>query len=198
MIRLLALVLVLLSVDTAHAHRLRLFATVAGADISGYAYFVGGGRPSGATIRITTPGGRELARLLTDENGAFRTTAGERIDHVLTVDIGDGHRASTTIAAVDLPATLPRPADADALPSGSAATPVNAVTAAGTTACDIEVITTRIEQGMAHEIGHLRAALDANEARVRWSDVLGGLGTVFGVAGLWMMGAARRKLAGAR
>jgi nickel transport protein len=182
-----ALTAFLFAAAPAEAHRLRVFAAVVGGDIEGRAWFVGGGRPIGARVRATTPDGRELATTTTDSAGTFRFPITDRIDHLVSVDTGDGHAATMRVAV----------STAEVAPGADVGMPADPVLQpARDCAAAPDDLAARIETAVAREIAQVRADLDAHESRVRLSDVAGGLGTVFGIAGLWMMIAARRKLAG--
>jgi nickel transport protein len=176
----------------AEAHSLRIFATVIGADIQGHAFFVGGGRPRDALVTITTPRGRALGETRTAEDGTYAFTARERVDHVIRVDAGDGHVATTTIPAARLPDNLPRGTAGEAVP-GQPATTLATETPASC-ALDKPALSAEIERAVAAQVAPLAAGLAEAQARVRLSDILGGLGTLFGLAGVWMMAAARRSL----
>ncbi len=107
----------------AHAHKLKVFATADGAAIDGRVYFVGGAAAPGAAIAVEAPPGTRIATLSTDNDGKFRYEAALRVDHLIIADTGDGHSARFTIAAQDLPASLPEGA--------AVATPPSDATAAG-------------------------------------------------------------------
>lgn len=179
MIRLVAVVLLLWAAP-AQAHKLRLFVTVEGTALVGSAYFSGGGKAMGGAGMAQAPDGSVLERFATAEDGSFRLTARARMDHILSVDSGDGHVATVVVAAEELPASLPmgpasrgRDAAAPDLPPG---TGMEAVEAA-----------------VARQIRPLRQQLDAYEDKVRLHDVLGGIGTIFGVFGIAAWIAARRR-----
>lgn len=76
--RALLLLLALLLAGPAAAHSLRLFAKVEGREVSGYGFFVGGGRPHGAgwSARMA---GLPLAQGETDAEGGFRFEVPEAV-----------------------------------------------------------------------------------------------------------------------
>jgi len=53
--------------------------------------------------------------------------------------------------------------------------------------------TGEIEQAVARQIRPLRAQIDAMESRARFSDIMGGIGTIFGIFGIAAWIAAQRK-----
>jgi nickel transport protein len=162
----LALILLLLGVAPAFAHKIKLFATAEGMSVSGYAYFSGGTRAQGADFAAHV-GERQVFSGKTDDQGAFRFTATESADHRLTVDSGDGHVAGFTIKAEEL---------------GKAAE--TAVAPVTQTATDDGRLTALIEQAVARQIRPLREQLDAYQESARLRDALGGLGFIIGLGGL--------------
>lgn len=171
--------LLLTAASPALAHKLKLFATAQGAEISGYAYFTGGDRAMGAALTAAAPDGTVLFSGVTGTDGGFRFTAARRVDHVLTVDGGDGHQARITLGADVLPPSLPGGTEAEAARALAPAPPPQAAPSAPS--ADIQAL---IEAAVARQIRPLREQLDAYQDQVRWHDVAGGIGTIIGLAGL--------------
>jgi hypothetical protein len=84
MIRALLLLLALALAGPAEAHKLKVFATVEGAEVTGYAFFVGGGRPQGAAWIVTDGAGSEIARGETDAAGGFRAAVPQPVSSAIT------------------------------------------------------------------------------------------------------------------
>ncbi len=198
----LALILLILPAVPALAHRVNLFATAEGAVIVGRAFFSGGGAARNAGIVVLGPEGEPLGETRTDAAGAFRFEARRRVDHRLTLDTGDGHRAEFVVAASLLPADLPAGnAPAGSAPAGSA--PVESAGAAEAPppsstvppaiAAGDAALRTLVEEAMARQIAPLREQILASEDRVRVRDVLGGLGFILGIAGTAFFFLGRRR-----
>jgi nickel transport protein len=128
--------------------------------------------------------------------GAFHFPATVRVDHRLIADAGAGHVAEFTVTAEELPDTLP---GKTLEPLFKEALVVNAVTTAQapplpmtkTAAVSLQRM---IERSVARQIRPLREQLDAYEAKVRWHDVLGGIGYILGIAGVACYWLGRRPL----
>jgi nickel transport protein len=183
----LALALFTLSAAPALAHRLKVFATVVGAEVQGKAYFVGGGpaREVAATLRD----GREtiVATGRTDAEGRFVLTSPVRADLTVVVDAADGHVGRFPIAAARLPVTLPAgdtgaPALADTTTAADATAP-----APGLVSEDV------IGAAVARQIEPLAEQIDALDSALRLRDVLGGIGYIVGLFGLAAFLKARRR-----
>jgi nickel transport protein len=165
----------------AAAHRLKVFATVEGAEIAGYGFFVGGGRAARATVRAEGPGAAPLYAGVADDAGAFRFPAPARGPVTVTLDAGDGHVAAAVLGAE-------RFASAGA---ARAAEPAPAPAAAGDGGLSAAEIAA-IEAAVARQTRPVLEALAAAEARVRFGEVAGGLGVIAGLTGLALWWRGRR------
>ena len=165
----------LLAAGPAAAHKLKVFATLEGAEAVGSAYYAGGEKAAGVPGRILGADGSLVATFATGPDGTFRQTLAARMDHTILVESEDGHAATFTIRADELPRTLP---------GGPAATAAPSVDAAA--------IEAAVEAAVARQVRPLREQLDAYESRTRVHDVMGGVGTIFGLFGLWAWLRSRR------
>lgn len=191
----LAPLLLLLAAAPAEAHGLKVFAAATGAGIEGRVYFAGGHAARGATVQVETADGRRLATTVADADGRFSVDVRERIDHVIIADSGDGHVARFTVAAATLPVSVPEslpPPAPVAAPATAAVASIPPSAAAAGWPAGLEEIVAR---SVAAQIAPLRAQIDAYEDRLRFRDVLGGLGYILGVAGLaaWLWARRRRE-----
>lgn len=152
----------------AQAHKLKVFATAEGAFIIGSAYFAGGGKAMGAEGSLIAADGTTEARFVTAEDGSFRLQARPDAGHVLVVDAGDGHVARFEMRAEG---RIPAPVSATAPSPGM----------------------DELELAVARQIRPLREQLDAYEERVRLHDLMGGIGTIFGLFGVYAWAASRRR-----
>lgn len=162
----------------AEAHRLKLFAQVTGGTIAGYAFYIGGGRPEGADILVETPDGKEVSRLKTGTDGGFRFTPPQPGHYRLTLAAGDGHFANLDISTDGSPAV---------------ASPIPATPSATVLPADLDArIAQAVDAAVARQIRPLLEAYDAAEGRVRFNDLVGGLGWIAGLAGFWAWFRSRR------
>lgn len=199
--------LVALSLATpAEAHRLRVFATVEGGSVSGYGFFVGGGRPAGVAVRAETVDGGEVYHGTTDGEGRFTfPTPAEPTALIITLDPGDGHVAATTLEAGRFgPATDATP------PAGTSPSPAEsgqhqtAGDTAGPGIAPETVIMSRealqvaidrsVEAAVARQVRPLLESYAAAESRLRFNDVAGGIGMIVGLAGIALWISAKNRL----
>ena len=156
----------------AMAHGLHVFATADGQTISGRAYFAGGGPAKRLNIQILAPDGSQIAQTQTDDAGRFSITATRRCDHRIVAETADGHQAEYVLGAAELSSAL--------LP--------------GTENVDLDAALERsLQTIVSQQLQPLREQLDAYEHQVRLRDVLGGIGYIVGVTGIWFYFRAVRR-----
>ncbi|MGA2035339.1 MAG: hypothetical protein ABSG68_24080 [Thermoguttaceae bacterium] len=167
--------LLVLSPAVASAHKLNVFASATGATIHGRAYFSDGSPARNVEVIDLDPAGREILRTTTDQQGNFQIQARSRCDHRLLVQTADGHGGEYKLPAAELPQDLPL--WNGAAPAAPVSTPAQPPPAAeGSLAEQIG--------GLERQIGQLREQLAAYEAKIRFCDVLGGIGYILGLAGI--------------
>lgn len=199
-----AVALVALWAGPAAAHRLKVFATVEAGAVTGYAFFIGGGRPQGAQVIFRTPGGTDLAEAVTDAEGgfSFRPPAPQALEVV--VNAGDGHVAEVLLAADRFgpanaapasagPEPAPQVSDAVTAPAPAAAASAPSATCLPDPAVLAGLVDAAADRAVARQIRPLLEAYEAAEGRVRFNDVMGGIGMIVGLAGTALWVSARRR-----
>ena len=176
----------------AHAHRMQVFASVEGGVVRGEAYYAPGGPVRGAKVEVHDPAGNVLFTLATDDTGAFSFTPAARTHHRIICESGDGHRETFTVFADELPETLPEPEGAGTEPVPAAAESTEPAPPPVAGADDAE-LPEWVSRAVAREVRPLREALARYESRTRFRDILGGIGYVFGVAGVVLLLKTRRR-----
>jgi hypothetical protein len=173
------------------AHKLNVFAQAEGPTIHGRAYFSGGSPAIKIQVTALDAAGHELGRATTDQKGNFSLEAHRRCDYRLVAETGDGHGAEYTVSAAELPAVLPRGDPALAVSVGQppgppgASSPFRPMTegqAAMAAGGDGRVAAEL--QALERQVGRLREQLDENENRLRFRDLVGGIGYILGLAGI--------------
>lgn len=165
----------------AFGHRLKAFATVQSGMVSGYGFFVGGGRATTALVTARSGETHVVDDLPVDAEGNFAFAYAGPGPLRIAVDAGEGHRAELTLAADRF---APRPVAMDA--GGEPACPIDADALA-------DLIDARIEAAVARQTRPVLEALAEAEARLRFSDVVAGIGMIAGMAGAALWATARRR-----
>lgn len=181
---LLAVLILLCGPGPALAHKLKLFVTVEGNEISGYAFFVGGGRPRGAAWQVQDAAGTILQDGVTDDQGSFRWQTPGAAEYTVTVDAGDGHGATATLPAsrfAGVPVPTP-PSPLGAVPDTTAASPADLV--------PMDQLEAQVARAVQRETAPLLARIEEMDSRLRLTDLVSGVFLILGAAGglLWLTG----------
>ena len=166
---------------TASAHKLNVFAHVEGHTIRGNAYFPGNVPAREIQVTAVAPDGRELGRTKTDQEGKFALDIRERSDTKIVAVAEDGHGAEFTVHAAELPEDLPAAAPSAGPTAGPPGPP--AAHPAGQPSLPGQDLPGEI-QALRAQVVELRGQVYDYEQRLRFRDVLGGLGYILGLAGV--------------
>jgi nickel transport protein len=197
-----AIGLVVVGATSAGAHRLKLFVAIDGMTLSGYAFFIGGGRPQDVGFVVKDAFGTEVHRGRTDDHGAFAWTADRPADYVLSVDTGEGHFADEKIPADRFSTAAPgTAAPKQASPVTVADVAANPVAATSSPApIDAETLARLVEaavdRALARQLRPLIEAQNLAEGRLRFNDIMGGVGMIIGLAGIAAWALSRRRKSG--
>ena len=157
--------LALLAAPDASAHGLNLFVRDEGGVVKGNVYFTGGDPAQNMTVSVTDEFGSEFGTTTTDAEGNF-TYSGKRPAgiSIFVASTPDGHRAETKLGSAQPGADAPR------------------------------IVASAVSmKSYAAELTDIHAAIDRLENRLWLRDVIGGIGYIFGLAGLWALWKGRTK-----
>ncbi|MBZ4023113.1 cobalamin biosynthesis protein CbiL [Rhodobacter sp. TJ_12] len=182
---LLSLIFALCAASPAAAHGMKVFAKVVGGEVSGYGFFIGGGRPQGVHWSAAM-GQTALAEGQTDATGGFAFVAPAQITApvTITMNTGDGHIAQATLGPERFGAPPP-PAAAKAAPANSPA-----LSSSAPPQGDIAAV---VEAAVAREVAPLMERLEQLDARMRMTDLMSGIFLIIGLAGIGLWARGRRK-----
>lgn len=196
----LAFALLATMAPAALAHRLKVFAAVEDSAISGYGFFIGGGRTNDATVIIRDGGGREVYRGATGRDGQYSWRPPAPSNFTVVIDTREGHVAEAQIRAERFSEAPSDPTSAMAAPaapkeSHSNAAPANSIMNAEgcASAVDGAGLANLVDKAVARQIRPLLEEYAAAEGRIRFNDVAGGLGMIAGLAGLALWATSRRR-----
>jgi nickel transport protein len=181
----LALAILILCPSRGFAHKLYVFARVEGATIQGRAYFPGDVPAQQTDIIARDPTRRELGRTTTDDDGKFTLTPREHVDYCLLAEAPDGHTGQYIVHASELPDSLPA-ASADAAASKTESAKDHVFAAPAAAESNVRPPTATRDQliELSKQIGALRQEMYDSEQRIRFRDLLGGIGFILGIAGV--------------
>ena len=187
----------------AQAHKVRLFAQVEDGVIRGYGYFSKSSRAQNRPLIVYGPGGEELGRTQTDAQGEFSFKPRVRCDHRLVLDAGEGHQGEFTVRAAELPQDLEPQGQGASGPGQEKVGPAPEEKKDPDPRADPGELDRVVSAALARELeplkkqlAALRLQLNDYEDKVRWHDVLGGIGFIVGLAGAALLGLGRRSKRG--
>ncbi len=173
-LRWLGLTLLLLA-TTAQAHLFKVFAYVEGNTIHGSVYFSGGHAVEHAEITIKGKASDKQVKLTSNVKGEFLYSSTTPDDYLIQANTGDGHQAEWLIKAETFSPTATK---------ANTAAPASSDSQSKILEKTDQQLTTLVEQAVAKQIGPLRESLQRNHDRARFSDIMGGIGFIFGIAGI--------------
>ncbi|MCI5041471.1 MAG: cobalt ABC transporter permease [Donghicola eburneus] len=192
----LALIFALLAMPLPAAAHKVIFAVFKSGDVvEGELGFSNGDMSSGAVIEAFDSAGNKIGEAITDADGFFVYAPTQAITHIFKADMGAGHVAEAEMTADDI---------ADILGVAAAEeTVAKSITAASpTTTGGVTVASLSSEERLAiaeavrDEMRPLRRELAAYREKNDLQTILGGLGYIFGLFGLYFYIAARRRMEG--
>lgn len=169
------------------AHALKVFAYLEGDVIKGSVYFVGGAPAKGAEVRLETPNDQRLQTLLADQEGEFTSApVTAPLIHVVA-DSHDGHVGQWIVK--NNRAGKPTGASIQIANAGKRDDDEISATTSDITPNELEAI---VERAVAAQVAPLREELHRYQNRARLSDILGGVGVIFGLAGVALWFSSRK------
>lgn len=194
------ILMVLLNVPPALAHRISIFAWVQGDTVHTQSKFMGGKRPDQALVEVFDKAGNLLLKGKTDAEGLFSFQAPKISDMQIVLTAGMGHRAVWALSREDFQETgveSDHNQGFNAVPQREAhesnpKTPNNHRSPeSGLSAAEITAL---VEATLDRKLKPLMDRITAlNENRISLSDILGGIGYIVGLAGLAAYMQYRRK-----
>jgi nickel transport protein len=183
--------------SSAYAHKVNVFAYVEGDQVYVQGYFSDGIKAKHSEVTVYGSDGRELVKGQTDEDGAFTFSApGQHSGLRLVLNAGLGHQATYEIPGdelADTPASTsttdaPSAVDDQAARAAPAAHDVSAGAAPAHTPLTEAAVRKAVAEGvlpLAREISELKE-------RRGFSDIVGGIGFIVGLLGVFAYFKARQ------
>lgn len=216
-LRSLVVVTCLLASAPALAHKLNVFAVVEGDKIAIDGYFVDGKKALNSTVKIYDPKGKAVVSGTADAEGHFETPIPGRFDLKIVVDAGMGHRgewvipaaelgsgsvpaelkpvAAATPAAAQVAASSTAPVNAQPVAVPAAASATNLAPASAAAPIDPALLRQIVDTSVAESIRPLVRALEESSQKDKLTQLIGSVGYIFGVFGLWAYFKSRQSAA---
>ncbi len=199
-------VLAVADVPFAWAHKVNMFAFAEGAEIYVEGYFSDGKRARNSTVKVYDSQDRLLVEGRTDEEGQFTFPIPVEDDLRISLDAGMGHRTEYRLSRAELSGGLEDGVAAQVAAAASAGEPAGARaeqprvpaadSASGTArpAASGAVDEAAIRRAVGEAIRPLMRSISELQERRGFSDIVGGIGFIVGIVGLFFYFKARRLL----
>lgn len=177
--------LLLLTGSSAFAHKLKVFAYVENENISGYCYYPGGARAKGVDINFCNEKGDTVLSGKSDEKGEFEFKPAEAGRYKLVAQTPDGHGSSFEVAysSNDKPSTAVAEEESE---DGKKTVTEGTAKKAEVKGNELSEINGRLAA--------IEEMLVRQEEKLYIRDLLGTVGFIFGIFGVFAYYLARKKL----
>lgn len=173
----------LLASPTAQAHKVNLFAYAEGGKVVVEGFFSDGKVAEKAQIQVFSPAGERLVQGVADDEGIFVFEAPEVADLKISLYAGMGHRAEFTLPADEIRSALA--ATGEQTNTASEAQGSTAI------AADSTAVEAMVRQAVSEATLPLVRNLSELNDRRTASDIIGGIGFIVGIIGVFFYLRAR-------
>ncbi len=188
----------------AFAHKVNMFAFVEGDQVFVEGYFSDGKRAQNSTVIVYDENGKELLQGQTTHEGSFSFRVPKAKELLVTLNAGMGHKAEYLLSKEELAGVFPGETEAgDTLATkdeGQAAQPADSMASNTGSGEPAEsggvgrVNELAIRRAVGQAILPLMRSVSALEERSSFSDIIGGIGFIVGIGGLFFYYKARKMM----
>jgi len=177
---------------TAYAHKVNVFAYVEGDQIYIQGYFSDGKTAKNSEVTIYGSDGRELTKGQTNEEGVITFPIQGKQSLRIVLNAGQGHQASYEIPLEEITGTAVVPAASDPPPSSTdQSSPVGEMIA-GSSGESAQVSEAMVRKAVAQGVLPLAREISELKERRGFSDIVGGIGFIVGLLGVFAYVKARQ------
>lgn len=184
----------------ASAHKVNVFAYAEGNMVFTESYFNDGRRCVNSKIEVFDFNGNKLLEGNTDKAGEFSFKVPEKIDLRLVLTASMGHRAEYTVRASELQDVVEKKTENLKNPPAQQEIPAavmkkqRAMIIADASKADLEQIKSAIEDALEKKLRPIiKLIAKSQEHRVSFTEVIGGIGYIFGIMGIIMYFRSRKR-----
>lgn len=184
-------------VSTAHAHKLNLFAFEEDGQIFVEGYFSSGIKPKGGKIVVLDNTGKVLFQGETDKEGGYIFAKPNVNEYRIELDAGLGHKTALGMKAGEIISQEEDQAlgnTAHLIASGSHNESEKTSGTSGNSAAEVsnEQLKSIIKQAVAEATRPLAREISELKTKTKLSDIVGGIGFIFGMLGIFAYLKARK------
>lgn len=180
----------LFTATSVQAHKIRVFAYESGGMIFTEVKFSNGRPAQNTQVVVEGKDGSSILSGTTDKSGIFQfaipqEALNQKPDLKIIADVGEGHRGSWLLEAADYLAIGSPQKGVTEEPESPPSTPRDAPAKNSPAASDYRALEERVEEIIRQELLPIKRILaQEKEKKLTLQDILGGLGYIFGLAGI--------------
>lgn len=171
-------IILFLAVGAVHAHKVNMFAHVEGDKVRVEGYFSDGKRASDSQIQVFAPDGERLLKGVADGEGVFVFDVPQISDLRITLYAGVGHRAEYTLSEAELAGA-----------ANAAAVAQTAPVAGGISSEEVDAM---VRKAVGDALLPVMRSLSELKEQRGFSDIVGGIGFIVGLIGIFFYVKARK------
>jgi nickel transport protein len=146
-------------------------------------------------VTVTDPNGKMLLKGLTDKEGKFSFNIPEITDLHVVLNAGMGHRAQYVISRAELTGAQPNAGGDQASTSKPEETATNAKETSDASTASTNLDEAMVRKAVTDAIVPLMRTVDQMRESANFSNIVGGIGFIFGIVGVFFYIKARQILA---
>lgn len=177
------------------AHKVNVFVFVEGKQVFVEGYFTDGKKPKSAKVTVEDSSKSVVVEGETDGDGGFVFDIPKRDDLLITLYAGQGHQAQYLLPKADLEGVVEvSPGTTSTQPDSAASLEVVAGSAErGISAAELEAA---VQSAVSKAIRPLARSLHEAQEKASFSDLIGGIGFIVGLFGVYMYFQSRKTAKG--
>lgn len=180
----------------AFAHKVNMFAYVEGNKVMMEGYFADGNKPMNCEVVVTDPDKKVLVKGLTDNNGKFSFDVPAVTDLHIVLNAGMGHRTEYVISRNELAGVKPSGTMAvtGSSPPSQEETANTPPTDGDGVSASADVSAAMVRKAVADANLPLMRAMEEMKEGADFRNIVGGIGFIFGIVGVFFYIKARKIL----
>ena len=193
--RILAMLLLFVCAWSAQAHKVNMFATVEGDTVFVEGYFLDGKKPKHCEVTVYDSNNKQLLTGLTNDEGQFSFKIPAAGPLRVKLNAGEGHLKEIMLTANELGLDISANEVTENIAPTAAANAENEIVSDGGTneeAISNAQLQLLIERAVGKTIRPLVREIDELKERRGVSDIIGGIGIIMGIGGLFLYLKARK------
>lgn len=181
--------LLLLIANNVHAHKVNMFTYAEGEEIYVEGYFTDGKAAMNSEVMVYDSSGNELWKGNTDEEGQLSFPIPAQVDLRIVLRADQGHQTEYTLSMAEITGVE----ETESTSATGDHSEQSEITAGTSTAMNQKGLEHTVEKAVGKAIRPVMRSIDELKESKSLSDILGGIGFIFGIMGIFFYMKARKE-----